>query len=127
MAVTSGTVQTVDTLVSDAVSPLQVARIKFTMSGTYAQADNSILSGIGTLINNSRRNGKTVTLVDCMVGTPATKVSNPAAIMGVKTVAISSADITFELTDGDYSTELAGGAIPAQDRPFEILVAFTEA
>lgn len=127
MAVTNGTVHSVDTLMSEAVSPLQVARIKFTMSGTYAQSDNSLLAGIATLINNSRRNGKTVTLVDAMAGTPATKASNPAAILSVKTVAISSADLTFELTDGDYSTELANGAIPAQDRPFEVLVAFTEA
>lgn len=126
MAVTNGTVHSVDTITSDAVSALQVARIKFTMSGTYAQADNSLLAGIATLINNSRRNGKTVTLVDAMAGAPATKASN-AAIMAVKTVAIATNDLTFELTDGDFSTELASAAIPAQDRPFEVLVAFTEA
>jgi hypothetical protein len=127
MAVTTGTVHSVDTLVSDAVTPLQLARIKFTMSGTYAQGDNSILTGIGALISGSRRNGRTVTLVDCMVGAPATKASSATAIMALKTVAIASADITFELTDGDYTTELGAGTIPAQDRPFELLVAFTEA
>lgn len=127
MAVTTGTVHSVDTLVSDSVSNLQVARIKFTMSGTYAQADDSKLASIATLINNSRRNGRTVTLVDCMAGAPATKASSATAIMAIKTVAISSADITFEITDGDYTTELGAGAIPGQDRPFELFVAFTEA
>lgn len=127
MTVTSGTISTVDTLISSAVSPLQVARLTFTMSGIYAQDDNSILTGVAALIAASRRNGRTATMVDVMAGEPASKASDPAAIMGVKTVAISTNDVTFELTDGDYSTELADGAIPAQERPFSILVAFTEA
>lgn len=127
MATLSGTVHTVNTLVSDSVSDLQVAAVKFTVSGTYVQADNAQLEGVPTLIQNSRRNGKTVTLVDAMRGCHATKSSDPAAIMSLKTVAVSSNDVTFEITDGDESTELAAGAVPTQDRPFEILVAFTEA
>jgi hypothetical protein len=127
MAVVNGTLPEVDTLVSDSVGPLQLARINFTMSGTYAQADNGALVGVPTLIQNSRRNGKTVTMVYVMGGQPATKASDPTAIMGLKTVAISSADVTFELTDGDYTTELASAAVPAQARPFQILVGFTEA
>lgn len=129
MAVTSGTVYSVDTLISDSVDSLQVARVLFTMSSsdTYAQVDNSSLVGVATLIQNSRRNGKTVTLVDTMRGQHATKSSDPTAILSLKTVAISTNDITFEITDGDETTELANGAIPAQDRPFSLLVAFTEA
>ena len=129
MAVTSGTVHSVDTLMSDSVDSLQVARVLFTMSSsdTYAQADNSKLASVATLIQNSRRNGKTVTLVDVMRGQHATKSSDPTAIMSLSTVAISTADVTFALTDGDETTELANGAIPAQERPFSILVAFTEA
>jgi hypothetical protein len=127
MALTSGTVWSVDTLKSSSVSRLQVAEVLFTMSGTYDQASNSSLVGVPTLIQNSRRNGKTVSLVAAMPGTPATKDSDPSAFMGLKTVAISSNDITFELTDGDFTTELAAAAIPAQDRPFMLLVAFTEA
>jgi hypothetical protein len=126
MAVTSGTVHSVDTLISESVSGLQVARVLFTMSGTYAQADNSILSDVDDLINNSRRNGKTVTLVDTMGATPATKESG-GTIMGVANAAVSGANITFNLTDGDYTTELANGAIPAHARPFSLLVSFTEA
>lgn len=130
MAVTSGTVWSVHTVPgkSDAVTNYQVAEILFTMSGTYAQADNSILTGIATLIGNSRRNGKTITLVDTMRGQPASKVSDETAIMSTKTVAISTNDITFELTDTDYTTEYADAtAIVAQSRPFSILVGFTEA
>jgi len=128
MAVTSGTVHSVRTREADALSPLQIAEILFTMSGTYAQADDSILTGVGALISASRRNGKTVTLVDCMRSTPATKASDPAVIMSIKSVAISTADITFAITDADYTTEHANAtAIPAQARPFSMLVAFTEA
>lgn len=127
MAVLSGTVHSVNTVKADALSSLQVAEILFTVSGTYAQADNAILEDVGDLIEASRRNGKAVTLVAGMPSTPATKASDPSAIMGVKTVAVSSADLTFEITDGDFSTEIAGAALPEQDRPFSLLVAFTEA
>lgn len=128
MAVTSGAVSSVYTLKSNAVTPLQMAEVLFTMSGTYAQADDSILSGVPTLIQNSRRNGKTVTMVDVMAGQPASKASDPTAILAIKTAAISTNDITFELTDGDYSTEYADAtAIVAQNRPFGVIVAFTEA
>lgn len=127
MAVTSGTVWSVQTIKSDAVSLLQIAEVLFTMSGTYDQSANSQLLGVPTLIQNSRRNGKAVTMVGLLPSTPATKASSPGAFMGVKTLAISTNDITFELTDGDFSTELAAAGIPAQDRPFAVLVAFTEA
>lgn len=127
MAVTNGTIHSVAVKKSSAVSPLQECDVLFTMSGTYAQADNSSLVGVPTLIQNARRNGKTVTMVSVAVSTPATKTSNPATIMAVKGPAISTNDVTFELTDGDYSTELANGAIPAQERPFSLHVAFTEA
>lgn len=127
MAVTNGTIHSVAVKKSSAVSPLQECDVLFTMSGTYAQADNSSLVGVPTLIQNARRNGKTVTMVSVAVSTPATKTSNPATIMAVKGPAISTNDVTFELTDGDYATELANGAIPAQERPFALHVAFTEA
>jgi co-chaperonin GroES (HSP10) len=128
MAVTSGTVHTVNTVDGHGWQDLQVALVLFTMSGTYAQADNSILSGVPTLIQESRRNGKTVTMRGVMIGQAARKESAPGTILAVKTVAISSSNVTFEVTDGDYSTEHADAtAIPAQSTPFGILVAFTEA
>lgn len=130
MAVVSGTVHTVNTIdgYGGSVSSLQVAQVLFTVSGTYAQADNGILSGVDALIENSRRNGKAVTLVDAMCGHPATKASDPTAILAMKTVAVSTNDVTFEITDGDFATEFADAtAVPAQARPFALLVSFTEA
>jgi hypothetical protein len=128
MAVVSGTVHGVQTLKSDSVQALQVAEVLFTVSGTYAQGDNGILSGVPTLIQNSRRNGKTVTMRGVTVGQTASKSSDPSAFMSLKTVAISSSDVTFEITDASHTTELADAtAVPAQARPFSILVAFTEA
>lgn len=136
MALTTGTVHSVQTLRADSIAPFtlssvltgqQYAEVFFTMSGTYDQSANSSLVGVPTLIQNSRRNGKTVTMNGVMGGQPASKASAPDSMMATKTVAISSADVTFELTDGDFSTELAAAAIPAQSRPFSIVVAFTEA
>lgn len=118
---------------ADCVGPssancLQQALVLFTVSGTYAQADNGILSGVPTLIQNSRRNGKTVTMRGVAPGQVATKASDPSAFLSTKTVAISSSDVTFEITDASHSTELADAtAVPAQSQPFGILVSFTEA
>lgn len=129
MAVVSGTVHMVTTIerYGGSVSTLQIAEVLFTVSGTYAQADDGILEDVDALIEASRRNGKSVTLVDAMCGHPATKASDPSAILGLKTVAVSSADVTFEITNGDFSTEFTNAtAVPAQARPFAILVSFTE-
>lgn len=128
MAVVSGTVHSVHTTRADAIHGLQEAEILFTVSGTYAQADNGILEGVPTLIQNSRRNGKTVTMRDVMLSTPAQSGVSPSTFLALKTLAISSNDITFEITDNSYSSEYADAtALPALMRPFAIKVAFTEA
>jgi hypothetical protein len=119
---------------SEHQDPVQIAEVFFTMSGTYAQANNSQVSAVDVMIENSRRNGKTVTLVDAMGGQPARLTSNPKLFMAMKTVAVSTNDITFELTLGategtvDHATEHTDAtAIGAQDTPFSVLVSFTEA
>lgn len=131
MAVVTGTVHSVRTMESGAWdSKCQLAEVLFTLSGTYAQADNGELATLAALIQNSRRNGMTVTVRDVMPFHPATKESDGVA-MTLKTVALSgsgaSAKATFEVAGADWSTELADGAVPAQARPFSLLVAFTEA
>lgn len=118
---------------SDAKDPYQLALITFNVTGTYAQADNGILTDARSLIANARKNGKIPSLKFAMCGQPARKESNPDLFMAVKTVAISTNDITFEITEGataktvDYSTELAAGAMPAQATPFGLVVGFEEA
>lgn len=133
MATLNGAVHSVETIRANNVDPLQHAAVYFTVGGTYVQADNANLLGVATLIQNSRRNGKTVTMRTVTLWQPARKESNPALFMALKTVAISTNDVTFEITEGatagtiDFSTELAAGAVPAQSVPFGILVGFTEA
>lgn len=130
MAVVSGTVTNVTTLegYAGSVQTLQVAQVLFSLSGTYAQADNGIVSGVNTAIQNSRRNGKTVTLVDAMCGWQARKAADPATFLALKTVAVSTNDVTFEVTNNDFSTEFTDAtAIPSMSTDFCILVSFTEA
>jgi len=132
MAVVSGTVHSVQTIKSDYIGALtagsvQLAEILFTVSGTYAQADNGILTGVAALIQGSRRNGKTANLLGVCTSQAASKATDPAAFLGLKTVAISTADVTFEITDNSATTEFADAtALTAQDRPFGIVVAFYE-
>jgi hypothetical protein len=135
MAVVSGTFFSAHVLdeFGGSISPLMAAEVLFTVSGTYAQADNGILAGVPTLIQNSIRNGKTVNMKAVAPSHPATRQANPALMLGLKTVAISTNDVTFEITttatEGtvDMSTEFDDAtAVPAQDRPFAIIVFYTE-
>ena|SRR6188768_1367154 len=127
MTAVAGAVHSVHTLKSDYAQRVQLAEVLFTVSGTYAAADNGILTGVAALIQNSRRNGQTVTLVGVCGSQAASKSSDPTNYLSLKTVAIASADVTFEVTDNSDTTEIADGAFPAQSRPFGIVVAFTEA
>lgn len=127
MAAVTGTVHSVQTLRADFAQRVQLAEVLFTLAGTYAAADNGILSGVAALIQNSRRNGKTVTMVGVAPSQAGSKQSDPSNYMSLKTVAISTNDVTFEVTDNSDTTEIADGAFPAQARPFGLLVAFTEA
>lgn len=133
MAVTSGTVASVAQIKSDTLDPLQFAVVYFTMSGTYAQADNSQLLTVPTLIQNSLRNGKTVTMKTVGLWQAARKSSDPTVLLALKTVAISSTTVTFEITLSatanalDISTEFTDAtALPAQSVPFGILVGYVE-
>lgn len=127
MTAVAGSLLEVHTIKSDAVSAIQVAEVVFTVSGTYASADDGVLTTVPTHIQNSRRNGKTVTMRGVMTGQNASKASDPTNFLSLASVAISSTSVTFVVNDNDYSTEIADGAFPAQERPFSILVAFTEA
>lgn len=126
MAVTSGTVHSVTILKSRSVSESQLAEVLFTMSGTYTQAENSILTGVAALIQNSTRNGRTVTMLGVAPG-QAASIQTDGTAMGIKTCAIATDDVTFELTTSNLTTEFANAtAIPSQARPFGLLVAFKE-
>ena len=131
MAVTSGTVHSVSILKApNSVDTFGWALVLFTMSGTYAQADDSKLVGVPTLIQNSVRNGKTVTMRSVAVAQHTYRTSDGTAL-GLKTEAISSADITFELTKSTTTayatTEFDDAtAIPAQAGVFGLFVCFTE-
>lgn len=127
MALTTGTVANIHTMEQTAWSGHFVAEVLFSMSGTYDTALNSSLVGVPTLIQNSRRNGKTVTMRGVMAGRPALR-DDTGAELPLKTVAISTNDVTFEITT-DWSTEFTNATlIPAHTtRPFSIFVIFTEA
>lgn len=134
MAVTSGTVQSCEVIKANDRDPLFFAAVYFTMSGTYDTSLNSILTGVAALIQDSRRNGKTVTMKTVGLWQPARKSAAPEILLGLKTVAISTNDVTFEVTLGssanvlDISTEFTNStALPTQSVPFGILVGFTEA
>lgn len=129
MAVVQGTVHSVQTLACDNHRDMmELVQILFTVSGTYAQADNAELASLAALIKSTRRNGRKVVPRYVMGGYPATKQSDNTSLT-LKGVAMSgsgdSAKATFEIAGSDFTTEIADGAVPAQNRPFALLVAVT--
>jgi hypothetical protein len=133
MAAVTATNPQVQTLKSRAISPFQLAVIFFNLTGTYAQADNAIITGVPTLIANSRRNGRNISLKTVSLYQLARKASDPTMYMALKTLAISGSDVTCELTHSttaetpDYTTEFTDAtAVPAQSAQFGIIVGFEE-
>ncbi len=80
MAVVSGTVHSVETIKAADRDVLQAAIVYFTLSGTYAQADNAILSGVPTLIQNSRRNGRMQAAAAASRKTTPATIANPCQV-----------------------------------------------
>jgi hypothetical protein len=133
MSLTTGTIVSTSTVKPDRdETGLQAELVLFTISGTYDQSANSKIAAVDAAIQNSRRNGKTVTLVDAVLYQPAFDTTNAGFLLAAKTIAVSGSDITFELTEAatagtlDVSTELTAGAIPAMGSPMGFLVTFTE-
>ena len=134
MALTTGTIRSTCTVKPDRdETTLQAELVLFDITGTYDQSANSKILAVDAAIQNSRRNGKTVTLVAAILWQPAFDTTTAGLLLGAKTLAISGSDITFELTEGatpgvlDVSTELAAAAIPNMGSPMGFLVTFTEA
>jgi hypothetical protein len=131
MAITNGTCVGVTTSTSRSVSAMQTARVFLTHDSTnnYDTSAHGKLLGVGALISASRRNGMTVTLrgVSSVSTQDASKASD-GTLLQLGTVAISSADITYNVLQSDRSTEITNGApCAAQNDPFAIDVMFTEA
>lgn len=132
MAILNPTVNEVQILKAPgAVDNFGLALVTFDTTGTYVQADDCKLLAVATLIQSATRNGKTVTLVDVAAGQHSYR-SDTGLAVGLKTVAISTADVTFEVTLSTttaYSTSefTNATALPTLLGPMGILVVYTEA
>lgn len=136
MTVASGTIWSVDTVLpANEQTPLQAARVLFTISGTYDTSAHAQLLAVDAAISASRRNGKTVTLVAAMLYQAAFDVSSTTAglLLCAGTIAVSGSNITFNLTESgtantiDVTDEISNATpIPTQGCPLGFLVSFTE-
>ncbi len=92
-------------------------------TGTYASADDANFAP-ATLIQNERRNGKTVTIRQASFVSPG--VEN-GTVLAAGACTVSAGTITHPLLQEDLSTERANGAMAAFDKPLTFCVSFTEA
>lgn len=126
-AATAGVAQAV-TRKSKADSKLQVAEVFVTPSGTYDQsASESIeITNVATCIQNSRRNGKTVTLKGACPGQSAFSSSGNKHWQ-FETALLNSAIVDATIFENGGS-EHADAALPTDfNQPMSVLVAFEEA
>lgn len=124
---TAGNSQAV-TIKSLANSKIQVAEIFVTPTGTYdTGASESIeITNADQAIENSRRNGKAVTLISACGGQSAYDPTG-AKHYHFKTAVISSTTVDctiFEVGGSEYANSTA---LPTLAGPMSVLVAFTEA
>ena len=96
-------------------------KIACVFTGTYAQADNAQITSVHTAIADSLRSDRTITLVDAGFARPGLEAGTA---IGAKTVAVSTNDITMELTGADMSTEHAGAALGTMTEPIAFWVTY---
>lgn len=128
MATLNPTITQVSIVDGGATSAIRIARVLFTVTGTYDRSASESLEvlAVPTAIQNSMRNGKTVTLQSAGSG--------PAGLIGTQEyhcegVVVSTADVHCTLFKSDIAAGLehADAAIGTFNRPCQLLVAFTEA
>ena len=105
----------------------QIAEITFELSGTYDRdASESVeVTGIATCIQNSRRNGKTVTLTGAMpgqstFGTTGNEYRWYTAVLNSTTVDATLYDVT---NAAEYADDTA---LPTFVQPMSVYVSFIE-
>jgi hypothetical protein len=124
-AATAGVAQA-HTIQGDVLGSMQIAEITFELSGTYDRsATESVeITGIATCIQNSRRNGKTVTLKGAMPGHSTFDTS------GVEhrwmTAILNSTTVDATLYDCGTAAEQADEALPTFVQPMSVYVSFIE-
>ncbi len=117
----------VRTVRADAATKIQIVEIFYTPAGTYDQAasESIELTNAAAAIQNSRRNGKTVSIIDVLGGQSAYDVAG--AKHWSPRAAIFAANIiehTIFDTDGN---EQANAVLPTYTQPMSVLVAIQEA
>jgi hypothetical protein len=90
--------------------PIEGCYIGVRAAGTYAAGDGFSLANANTPIQNSRKDGKTVAVLDACFAHPGLYSGSQ---IGAKTVATSGNTITGLFTTGDMSTEWANGTMTA--------------
>lgn len=138
MATVIGEIQSVFTLKSPAVSPLQVVEVlaKFQNQAYTAQvppaapgaapAEGAVVRGLPQYIREHRYNGKSITIRGWMPTTPAKLDGQKATLVLDNCQLQPNGDLTCRILQGDWATELPNGPIPGCDRPFLLAVSFTE-
>lgn len=115
------------TVKSLANSEVEVAEIFVTPSGTYDQsaAESIEITNADQAIENSRRDGKAVTLIDAVGGQSAYDITNDKHYH-FKTAVVSSTTVECTIFEVGGS-EHADAALPTFNQPMSVLVAFTAA
>jgi hypothetical protein len=116
------------TIKSLANSQVQVAEIFVTPSGTYdTGASESIeITNADQAIENSRRNGKAVTLLSACGGQSAYDAAADKH-WHFKTAVVSSTTVECTIFEVGGSEHSNSTALPTFSGPMSVLVAFTEA
>lgn len=128
MTIASGAIQTISSGTREAGArftaggaAVDTCVVAVAFSGSYVQGDNAQVLNIAPAIQNSRRQG-TVTILQAMMEYPGLE---EGVVIGAKSVAVSGAGITCELTSGDLTTEHDTAALANMASPIGFRVLYT--
>jgi len=116
------------TVISNAVSALQAAVVYVSPTGTYdtGAAPSVDVTNVDQAIENSRRNGKTVTLVSACAAQAGYDATNDKH-WAFSVAAVAGNDVECEIHEVAGAEYANGVALPTFSTPLGIYVTFTEA
>lgn len=128
MTIASGTIQNVSSgtreaggKYTSAGAAVDTCIVAVAFSGNYTQGDNAQVLDIAPAIQSSRRQGA-VTILQAMMEYPGLE---EGVVIGAKSVAVSGAGITCELTSGNLTTEHDTAALARMVSPIGFRVLYT--
>ncbi len=125
----SGTAETLgaEGIAADTALPLHASYVDIDHNATAVAAGDTLSTSVAAAIQNSRRDGRTVTMISVAFGGNMQRLNKTLTMKTLTLTSNGITTVTFIPAEEDYTTT-TDGAIAAADviqKPFRLYVAYT--